>query len=150
MMDRLSEAGQRYAPENIVWDIGERSEDEGRIIEENRVGYISTWKRRGSQRKTRDIDNIPDGEYPLLHWAYVYSVIKNAGIKGSEAADQWKSESKVRVEDGAVDIQSVKVAVAEVLNKCGERLVGGLGRHLIVERLSLQKGGKAVVAFLAD
>jgi len=125
-MTLLNEPGRRHSPEDIIWCIGEWSDDENRTIEENTVGYSENG--RGS------IEQIPDGEYPLIHWAY-------AATK-DEAANKWTSKSKIRVKDGAVDIQSVKVAVAGVLNQCG-------GGHVFVESLHLEKGGK-VSAFLGS
>jgi len=134
-MTLLNEPGRRHSPEDIIWCIGEWSEDEKRTIEENKVGYADPdgqiW-----------IEEIPNGEYPLVHWAYAYSATEGGGIESSEAADKWTSKSKIRVKDGAVDIQTVKIAVAEVLNQCG-------GWHVFVESLHLEKDGK-VSAFLGS
>ena len=135
-MGLLNEPERRHSPEDIIWSIGEWSDDEDRIIEENKVGYADP----GGQIW---IDKIPDGEYPLVHWAYAYSATEDGGIESSASADQWTSKNKIRVQDGAVDIQSVKVAVAEVLNQCG-------GWHIFVEGLCFQKSGKAVTAFLGS
>ena len=134
-MELLNEPERRHSPEDIIWCIGEWSEDEARIIDENKVGYADPDGRIW-------IEEIPDGEHPLVHWAYAYSATKDGGIESSEAADKWTSESKIHVKDGAVDIQSVKVAVAEVLNKCG-------GWHVFVESLHFEKDGK-VSAFLGS
>ena len=135
MIELLNEAEQHYVAEDIIWSVGEWNDDEHRIIEENRVGYADPdgqiW-----------IDKIPDGEYPLLHWAYAYSATEDGGIESSASADQWTSKNKIRVQDGAVDIQSVKIAVAEVLNQCG-------GWHVFVESLHLKEDGK-VSAFLGS
>tara|TARA_R110000751_G_scaffold11375_1_gene40319 strand:- start:1689 stop:2102 length:414 start_codon:yes stop_codon:yes gene_type:complete len=137
-MELLNEAKRHHVPEDIIWSIGEWSDDEGRLIEENRVGYQEKRTGRSGRSLSRGqvcISSIPDGEYPLVHWAYAYSTTK-------EAADKWTSKKKIRVQDGAVDIQSVKVAVAEILNQCG-------GWHVFVERLLFEKDGK-VSAFLGS
>ena len=111
-MTLLNEPGRRHSPEDIIWCIGEC------------------------------IEEIPDGEHPLIHWAYAYSATKDGGIESSEAADKWTSKSKIRVKNGEVDIHSVKVAVAEILNQCG-------GRHVFIESLHFEKDGK-VSAFLGS
>ena len=133
-MGLLNEPGRHHSPDDIIWGIGEWSDDEKRTIEENTVGY--------SENGRVSIEDIPDGEHPLVHWAYAYSATKDGGIESSEAADKWTSKSKIRVKDGAVDIQSVKGAVAEVLNQCG-------GWHVFVESLHFEKDGK-VSAFLGS
>jgi|TARA_R110000787_G_scaffold51453_6_gene121957 hypothetical protein len=140
-MGLLNEPGRRHSPEEMIWCIGEWSDDENRTIEENTVGY--------SENGRVSIGAIPDGEHPLIHWAYVYSVTKDVysatkdgGIESSEAADKWTSKSKIRVKNGEVDIHSVKVAVAEILNQCG-------GRHVFIESLHFEKDGK-VSAFLGS
>ena len=134
-MELLNEAEQHYVAEDIIWSVGEWSDDENRIIEENKVGYADPDRQIW-------INKIPDGEYPLLHWAYAYSATEDGGVESSEAANQWTSKKKIRVQDGAVDIQSVKIAVAEVLNQCG-------GWHVFVESLHLEEDGK-VSAFLGS
>ena len=141
-MELLNEAKRHHVPEDIIWSIGEWSDDEGRLIEKNRVGYQE--KRTGRSGRSLSpgqvcISSIPDGEYPLVHWAYAYSALLSYT---KEAADKWTSKKKIRVKAGAVDIQSVKVAVAEVLNQCG-------GWHVFVESLHLKEDGK-VSAFLGS
>jgi hypothetical protein len=118
----------------MIWCIGEWSDDENRTIEENTVGY--------SENGRVSIEDIPDGEHPLVHWAYAYSATEDGGIESSEAADKWTSKSKIRVKNGEVDIHSVKVAVAEILNQCG-------GWHVFIESLHFEKDGK-VSAFLGS
>ena len=133
-MTLLNEPGQPHSPEDIIWCIGEWSDDE-LTIEENKVGYADPdgkiW-----------IEEIPDGEYPLIHWAYTYSATEGGGVDISEDREKLTSKSKIRVKNGEVDIQSVKVAVAEVLNQCG-------GWHVFVESLHLEEDGK-VSAFLGS
>ena len=131
-MELLNEKERRYSPEDINWCIGEWSEEEKRIIEENMVGYSNDGKVL--------IADIPDGEYLFVHWAYVYSF--EPTLTTSTDADKWTSKSKICIKDGAVDIQSVKIAVAEVLNQCE-------GWHVRVESLFLENGGK-VSAFLGS
>ena len=133
-MGLLNEPGRRHSPEEMIWCIGEWSDDENRTIEENTVGY--------SENGRVSIEAIPDGEHPLIHWAYAYSATKDGGIESSEAADKWTSKSKIRVKNGEVDIHSVKVAVAEILNQCG-------GWHVFIESLHFEKDGK-VSAFLGS
>jgi hypothetical protein len=134
-MGLLNEPGRHHSPDDIIWCIGEWSEDEELTIEENKVGYADPdgqiW-----------IEEIPDGEYPLIHWAYTYSATEGGGVDISEDREKLTSKSKIRVKNGEVDIQSVKVAVAEVLNQCG-------GWHVFVESLHFEKDGK-VSAFLGS
>ena len=133
-MEILNDTERHHVPTDIVWSIG--SWEENRIIEENRVGYADPdgdiW-----------IEEIPDGEYPLVHWAYTFSATEGGGIKGSESARKWTSTTRVRVQDGLVDKGSVKTAVAEVLNQSGTW-------HVFVERLFLGEDGKTITAGLGS
>ena len=38
-MGLLNEPGRHHSPDDIIWGIGEWSDDEKRTIEENTVGY---------------------------------------------------------------------------------------------------------------
>jgi hypothetical protein len=110
---------EAYEPDDLCWSIYSDTtpKDVDDWVEANNVGFTNDDE---EQRKV--IDNFEDGEYGLILSNY-----EETESISSDGRVAWKrmehvyyiSTNKVIIKDGLVDVDSVKEATAELLNRCG-------------------------------
>jgi len=108
---------EAYEPDDIWWSIytDTTPKDVDDWVEANNVGFTND-----DERKV--IDDFEDGEYGLM--LSHYQEIETISRDGRVARKKWEhvyyiSTNKVIIKDGLVDVDSVKKATAELLNRCG-------------------------------
>ena len=100
-----------YEVDDIVW-----------TLDDNNVGHVYESEEEGNKIKYQAIDDFEDGEYGLI--LSNYEEVSTTSSNGSVAWTRMEhvyyvSDHKVIIKDGQVDVDSVKEATAELLNKCG-------------------------------
>ena len=113
---------EAYEPDDIWWsiytDTTPKAVDEW--VEANNVGH--SIERRPDGRPLKVIDDFEDGEYGLMLSRYqeVETISKDGRVACKKMEHVYYiSTNKVIIKDGLVDIDSVKKATAELLNRCG-------------------------------
>ena len=113
---------EAYEPDNICWsiytDTTPKAVDEW--VEANNVGH--SIERRHDGRPLKVIDDFEDGEYGLMlsNYQEVETISKDGRVVCKKMEHVYYiSTNKVIIKDGLVDIDSVKKATAELLNRCG-------------------------------
>ena len=100
-----------YEADDIAW-----------TLDDNNVGHVYESEEEGTNIKYQAIAHFEDGEYGLI--LSNYEEVSTTSSNGSVAWTRMEhvyyvSDHKVIIKDGQVDVDSVKEATAELLNKCG-------------------------------
>lgn len=108
---------EAYEPDDIWWSIYSDTtpKDVDDWVEANNVGYTNDDERK-------IIDDFEDGEYGLMlsHYQEVETISKDGRVACKKMEHVYYiSTNKVIIKDGLVDVDSVKKATAELLNRCG-------------------------------
>jgi len=108
---------EAYEPDDILWSIYSDTtpKDVDDWVEANNVGYTNDDERK-------IIDDFEDGEYGLMlsHYQEVETISKDGRVACKKMEHVYYiSTNKVIIKDGLVDVDSVKKATAELLNRCG-------------------------------
>ena len=108
---------EAYEPNDIWWSIytDTTPKDVDDWVEANNVGFTND-----DERKV--IDDFEDGEYGLMlsHYQEVETISKDGRVACKKMEHVYDvSNNRVIIKDGLVDIDSVKKATAELLNRCG-------------------------------
>ena len=108
---------EAYEPDDIWWSIYSDTtpKDVDDWVEANNVGFTNDDERK-------IIDDFEDGEYGLMlsHYQEVETISKDGRVACKKMEHVYYiSTNKVIIKDGLVDIDSVKKATAELLNRCG-------------------------------
>ena len=108
---------EAYEPDDIWWSIytDTTPKDVDDWVEANNVGFTND-----DERKV--IDDFEDGEYGLIlsHYQEVETISKDGRVACKKMEHvYYVSNNRVIIKDGLVDIDSVKKATAELLNRCG-------------------------------
>ena len=108
---------EAYKPDDIWWSIYSDTtpKDVDDWVEANNVGFTND-----DERKV--IDDFEDGEYGLMlsHYQEVETISKDGRVVCKKMEHVYYiSTNKVIIKDGLVDVDSVKKATAELLNRCG-------------------------------
>jgi len=108
---------EAYEPDDIWWSIytDTKPKDVDDWVEANNVGFTND-----DERKV--IDDFEDGEYGLMlsHYQEVETISKDGRVVCKKMEHVYYiSTNRVTIKDGLVDVDSVKKATAELLNRCG-------------------------------
>jgi len=108
---------EAYEPDDIWWSIysDTKPKDVDDWVEANNVGFTND-----DERKV--IDEFEDGEYGLMlsNYQEVETISKDGRVVCKKMEHVYYiSTNKVIIKDGLVDVDSVKKATAELLNRCG-------------------------------
>ena len=108
---------EAYEPDDIWWSIytDTTPKDVDDWVEANNVGFTND-----DERKV--IDDFEDGEYGLMlsNYQEVETISKDGRVVCKKMEHVYYiSTNKVIIKDGLVDVDSVKKATAELLNRCG-------------------------------
>ena len=108
---------EAYEPDDIWWSIysDTKPKDVDDWVGANNVGFTND-----DERKV--IDDFEDGEYGLMlsHYQEVETISKDGRVACKKMEHVYYiSTNKVIIKDGLVDVDSVKKATAELLNRCG-------------------------------
>ena len=108
---------EAYEPDDIWWSIYSDTtpKDVDDWVEANNVGFTNDDERK-------IIDDFEDGEYGLMlsHYQEVETISKDGRVAGKKMEHVYYiSTNKIIIKDGLVDVDSVKKATAELLNRCG-------------------------------
>ena len=108
---------EAYEPNDICWSIYSDTtpKDVDDWVEANNVGFTNDDERK-------IIDDFEDGEYGLMlsHYQEVETMAPDGRVAWKRMEHVYYiSTNKVIIKDGLVDIDSVKKATAELLNRCG-------------------------------
>ena len=108
---------EAYEPDDIWWSIysDTKPKDVDDWVEANNVGFTND-----DERKV--IDDFEDGEYGLMlsNYQEVETISKDGRVVCKKMEHVYYiSTNKVIIKDGLVDVDSVKKATAELLNRCG-------------------------------
>ena len=108
---------EAYGPDDIWWSIysDTKPKDVDDWVEANNVGFTND-----DERKV--IDDFEDGEYGLMlsNYQEVETISKDGRVVCKKMEHVYYiSTNKVIIKDGLVDVDSVKKATAELLNRCG-------------------------------
>ena len=108
---------EAYEPNDIWWSIYSDTtpKDVDDWVEANNVGLTNDDERK-------IIDDFEDGEYGLMlsHYQEIETMSPDGRVAWKRMEHVYYiSKKKVIIKDGLVDIDSVKKATAELLNRCG-------------------------------
>ena len=108
---------EAYEPNDICWSIYSDTtpKDVDDWVEANNVGFTNDDERK-------IIDDFEDGEYGLMlsHYQEIETISRDGRVACKKMEHVYYiSTNKVIIKDGLVDIDSVKKATAELLNRCG-------------------------------
>ena len=108
---------EAYEPDDIWWSIYSDTtpKDVDDWVEANNVGFTNDDERK-------IIDDFEDGEYGLMlsHYQKVETISKDGRVACKKMEHVYYiSTNKIIIKDGLVDVDSVKKATAELLNRCG-------------------------------
>ena len=108
---------EAYEPNDIWWSIYSDTtpKDVDDWVEANNVGLTNDDDRK-------IIDDFEDGEYGLMlsHYQEIETMSPDGRVAWKRMEHVYYiSKKKVIIKDGLVDIDSVKKATAELLNRCG-------------------------------
>ena len=108
---------EAYEPDDIWWSIYSDTtpKDVDDWVEANNVGFTN-------DDELKVIDDFEDGEYGLMlsHYQEVETISKDGRVACKKMEHVYYiSTNRVTIKDGLVDIDSVKKATAELLNRCG-------------------------------
>ena len=108
---------EAYEPDDIWWSIYSDTtpKDVDDWVEANNVGFTNDDERK-------IIDDFEDGEYGLMlsHYQEVETISKDGRVACKKMEHVYYiSTNKIIIKDGLVDVDSVKKATAELLNRCG-------------------------------
>ena len=107
---------EAYEPDDIWWSIYSDTtpKDVDDWVEANNVGFTNDDERK-------IIDDFEDGEYGLMlsHYQEVETISKDGRVACKKMEHVYYiSTNKIIIKDGLVDVDSVKKATAELLNRC--------------------------------
>ena len=107
---------EAYEPDDIWWSIytDTTPKDVDDWVEANNVGFTNDDERK-------IIDDFEDGEYGLMlsNYQEVETISKDGRVVCKKMEHVYYiSTNKVIIKDGLVDVDSVKKATAELLNRC--------------------------------
>jgi len=113
---------EAYEPDDLCWSIYSYTmpEDVADWVEANNVGH--TVKRKTDGKPHKIIDDFEDGEYGLMlsHYQEIETISRDGRVACKKMEHVYYiSTNKVIIKDGLVDVDSVKKATAELLNRCG-------------------------------
>ena len=108
---------EAYEPDDIWWSIYSDTtpKDVDDWVKANNVGFTN-------DDELKVIDDFEDGEYGLMlsHYQEVETISKDGRVVCKKMEHVYYiSTNKVIIKDGLVDVDSVKKATAELLNRCG-------------------------------
>ena len=108
---------EAYEPNDICWSIYSDTipKDVDDWVEANNVGFTNDDERK-------IIDDFEDGEYGLMlsHYQEIETISRDGRVACKKMEHVYYiSTNRVIIKDGLVDIDSVKKATAELLNRCG-------------------------------
>ena len=98
-----------YTVDDIVW-----------CLDDNNVGHV--YESEDKTINYQAIGDFEDGEYGLIleHYEEVESISSDGRVAWNRMEHMYYvSTNKVIIKDGVVDIDSVKEAAVELLNRCG-------------------------------
>ena len=102
---------EAYTVDDVVW-----------CLDDNNVGHVYKHEGGGFNIKYQAIGDFEDGEYGLIldHYEEVESTSSDGRVAWNRMEHvYYVSTHKAIIKDGLVDIDSVKEATAELLNRCG-------------------------------
>ena len=102
---------EAYTVDDVVW-----------CLDDNSVGHVYEHEGGGFNIKYQAIGDFEDGEYGLIldHYEEVESTSSDGRVAWNRMEHvYYVSTHKAIIKDGLVDIDSVKEATAELLNRCG-------------------------------
>ena len=113
---------EAYEPDDIWWSIYSDTtpKDVDDWVEANNVGH--TVERETDGKPHKIIDDFEDGEYGLMlsHYQEIETMAPDGRVAWKRMEHVYYiSTNNVIIKDGLVDIDSVKKATAELLNRCG-------------------------------
>tara|TARA_R100000900_G_C3320641_1_gene161514 strand:+ start:271 stop:717 length:447 start_codon:yes stop_codon:yes gene_type:complete len=100
---------EAYTVDDIVW-----------CLDDNNVGHV--YESEDKTINYQAIGDFEDGEYGLIleHYEEVESISSDGRVAWNRMEHMYYvSTNKVIIKDGVVDIDSVKEAAVELLNRCG-------------------------------
>ena len=108
---------EAYEPDDIWWSIYSDTTPKAfdDWVEANNVGFTN-------DDELKVIYDFEDGEYGLMlsHYQEVETISKDGRVACKKMEHVYYiSTNKVIIKDGLVDVDSVKKATAELLNRCG-------------------------------
>ena len=108
---------EAYEPDDIWWSIYSDTtpKDVDDWVKANNVGFTN-------DDELKVIDDFEDGEYGLMlsHYQEVETISKDGRVACKKMEHVYYiSTNRVTIKDGLVDVDSVKKATAELLNRCG-------------------------------
>ena len=108
---------EAYTADDLCWSIYSDTtpKDVDDWVEANNVGFTN-------DDESKIIDDFEDGEYGLMlsHYQEVETISKDGRVACKKMEHVYYiSTNKVIIKDGLVDVDSVKKATAELLNRCG-------------------------------
>ena len=108
---------EAYEPDDIWWSIYSDTtpKDVDDWVKANNVGFTN-------DDELKVIDDFEDGEYGLMLSQYqeVETISKDGRVACKKMEHVYYiSTNRVTIKDGLVDVDSVKKATAELLNRCG-------------------------------
>ena len=102
---------EAYTVDDVVW-----------CLDDNNVGHVYKHEGGGFDIEYQAIGDFEDGEYGLIldHYEEVESTSSDGRVAWNRMEHvYYVSTHKAIIKDGLVDIDSVKEATAELLNRCG-------------------------------
>ena len=103
---------EAYTVDDVVW-----------CLDDNNVGHVYKHEGGGFDIEYEAIGDFEDGEYGLIldHYEEVESTSSDGRVGPWKRMEHvyYVSTHKAIIKDGLVDIDSVKEATAELLNRCG-------------------------------
>jgi len=103
---------EAYTVDDVVW-----------CLDDNNVGHVYKHEGGGFDIEYQAIGDFEDGEYGLIldHYEEVESTSSDGRVGPWKRMEHvyYVSTHKAIIKDGLVDIDSVKEATAELLNRCG-------------------------------
>ena len=100
---------EAYTVDDVVW-----------CLDDNNIGHV--YESKDKTIKYQAIGDFEDGEYGLIleHYEEVESTSSDGRVAWNRMEHVYYiSTNKVIIKDGLVDVDSVKEATAELLNRCG-------------------------------
>jgi|TARA_R110000803_G_scaffold204305_1_gene270222 hypothetical protein len=101
----------RHTVDDLVWS-----------LDDNNVGHVyESEDELCGLVKYQAIGDFEDGEYGLIlnHYEEVESISSDGTVTMKMEHVYYASTKKVTIKDGLVDVDSVKEATVELLNRCG-------------------------------
>lgn len=114
----------RHTVDDLVWSIYSNTtpEEIDDCVEANNVGHVyESEDELCGLVKYQAIGDFEDGEYGLIlsNYEEVESISSDGKVTIKMEHVYYASTKKITIKDGLVDVDSVKEATVELLNRCG-------------------------------